>query len=212
MATAPLSLYREATLRTSLLLRIDALQNPPDCRTASLYVYVPTGYTSGLGSQVRGMANSMLQAIALNRTFVADAATSAYVHPHRCARRTYDCLLQPLSKCSMDDALADVPTEVKAGFKTEMTGAEKIVHLPRLSVPAGAGHPRVISSRTSCFQPTDGQLAAIERAAVTLRPTSDDPRWARLRERHLFFENDLGDDVGPTLGGSDGGAVRPARQ
>ena len=204
----PLSLYRESQLRTAFILHVEELQNPPDCRAAPLYVHVPTAYTSGLGSQVRGLANSMLQAVLLNRTFVADAARSVYVHPHRCPSRTYDCLFLPLSKCTLADAMADVPTEVTSTFTADTTTAQRLAHLTRASVPAGAQHPRVIAARSSCFQPQPQQLATLERQAMA-SDLQADPEWERLRAKHIFFENDLGDDVGPTYGGSAGGAKRP---
>ena len=95
-------------LRSALLHLIDDLQHPPDCSTAPLYVYLPTAYTSGLGSQVRMIASSMLQAIVLRRTFVVDAAASVYVHPSRCPDRGYDCLFLPLSNCTLADAMIEI--------------------------------------------------------------------------------------------------------
>ena len=70
----------ELELRSILLHLVDELQNPIGLQEG-LYVYVPTAYSSGIGSQVRMIANSMMQAITLGRTFVVDAATSPYVHP-----------------------------------------------------------------------------------------------------------------------------------
>ena len=107
------------------------------------------------------VANSMLQAIALGRTFVVDATTSAYVHPGRCPGRGLDCLFLPLSKCTLSDAFAsgaDAPmqSEREGGAMPKSMDIEalreRVGELPRLALPAGDGHPRVISSRTSCFK------------------------------------------------------------
>ena len=157
-------------VHTAFLHHVNVLQNPANCRTAPLYVYIPTGYTSGLGSQVRQIANSLLHAVTLNRTFIVDAATSVYIHPHRCPTRTYDCLFLPLSNCTLDDALADLPDSITSTFTPELSGQEKIAHFPRSDVPAGAEHPRVITSRTSCFKPSDSDLVALERLSSGWTP------------------------------------------
>jgi hypothetical protein len=177
---SPEPLDYELELRATFLHLVNELQNPPNCRTAPLYVYVPTAYTSGLGSQVRMMAHSMLRAILLGRTFVADAATSAYVHPARCPDRSYDCLFLPLSKCTLADAMADLPpnataerlaaAETKHWFERppategDLSSTTKqadpklreyrhrLGELRREDLPAGPDQPRVVSGRVSCLQ------------------------------------------------------------
>ena len=210
-----LTLYNEAKLLSALRLHIEELQHPRNCRTAPLYVYVPTSYTSGLGSQIRQLTNSMMQALLLNRTFVWDAATSVYVHPNRCSSRRYDCLLQPISSCTLHDALVDLPPEVMRSFD-DASDVKQVAALPRLSsaasepwAHASATHARVVAARTSCVQPSASALAALEKAVMSNPRFATDERWRLLEQRHLFFENDLGDDVGPTRFGHDGGAERP---
>jgi hypothetical protein len=136
---------------------IEQLQHPQDCRAAPLYVYIPTAYTSGLGSQVRMIAHSMLQAMSLGRTFIVDAATSGYTHPGRCPSRSYDCLFKRLSTCTLDDALVDLPVHTEPAAATDAEDMSlpqkrsRVSELTRSPVHASIG-PRVISSRTSCFK------------------------------------------------------------
>jgi hypothetical protein len=42
--------------------RLEALQQPADCGAAPLYLFVPHAFASGIGSQLRIVANSMMQA------------------------------------------------------------------------------------------------------------------------------------------------------
>ena len=188
----PMAFSDELELRSTFLHLVDELQNPPDCKKASLYVYVPTAYSSGIGSQVRMIANSMMQAITLGRTFVVDAATSPYVHPSRCPDRGYNCLFLPLSKCTLADAMAELPrnetaeklAEEEANPRPELrlppidgdlkstskrpdpqlrVHRHRLGELRREPLPAGPDQPRVIAGRSSCFQMETHQLNALFR-------------------------------------------------
>ena len=82
---------------------IDSLQHPPDCRAAPLYIFAPTPYTSGFGSQVRIASHSLLEAVALRRTFVLDGASSVYISPSRCPSKHYDCIFRRVTNCAPTD-------------------------------------------------------------------------------------------------------------
>ncbi|KAL1512025.1 hypothetical protein AB1Y20_005300 [Prymnesium parvum] len=144
------------------------VQNPPDCRAARLYVFTPTKYTSGIGSQLRTIANSLLQALAANRTLILDLATSTFVHPRRCASRRYDCLFEPLSRCTLADALADAPN---ASASPDAPPHGWLDALPRLPLGGGA---RVVAGRASCFRfaPAEVGGGAWAAAAAAARPPS----------------------------------------
>ena len=162
---------RRFTAASAILSHIEHLQHPPDCRTAPLYVYLPTPYTSGLGSQIRTMAHSMLQAVALNRTFVLGSARSAYVHPKRCPQRTIErCLVLPVSSCTLDDALSDHPPHRERPHR-ERDSASDVNPTARLDtlLPRAVLHaseePRVVSGRASCFRASDADIMRL--AAIT---------------------------------------------
>ena len=164
---------------------LERLQNPPDCRTAPLYVFKPTKYTSGIGSQLRVIANSMLQSVALNRTFVLDVATSTFVHPRRCKSRRYDCLFEPTSRCTLADAVAtgDVVADAATIAALPANGSAPfgwLESLPSWDSSSGKSPPsiadaRVVLGRASCyrFEPTRVPLvgAAWAAAAAHGRPT-----------------------------------------
>ena len=140
----------------AFLKYIEQLQHPADCRHAPLYVFLPTPYTSGLGSQLHIIANSMLQAISLRRTFVLDAATSAYVSPRRCRNRTYDCIFERASSCTLDDAFADPVINGTDGREALPTSVGDL----RRAIASAEEPPRVVSGRASCFKFEREALAA----------------------------------------------------
>ena len=53
---------REPRSRRSASPTPEALQQPADCGAAPLYLFVPHVFASGIGSQLRTVANSMMQA------------------------------------------------------------------------------------------------------------------------------------------------------
>ena len=166
----------DPSARSAFLDKVHRLQHPSDCRTASLYVYRPTPYTSGLGSQMRIISNSMLHAMSLGRTFVLGAAASSYINMLRCPDRSYSCIFEHASSCTLTDAFAELPSNVSA------SAAERLDELSRDPIPASSpGAPRVIAGRSSCFKfvPTavdsDGAVSdplwyAIEVAGYLARP------------------------------------------
>jgi len=132
---------------------LERLQNPSDCRRASVYIFLPTPYQSGLGSQMRIAANSLVHAMALRRTFVLDAATSVYADPHRCPSRGFECFFQRASNCTAADVLSDLPPAPPAALEPNTSAAVQLAarldELPRVSLGADVP-PRVISGRASC--------------------------------------------------------------
>ena len=142
---------------------LERLQNPSDCRRASVYIFLPTPYQSGLGSQMRIAANSLVHAMALRRTFVLDAATSVYADPHRCPSRGFECFFQHASNCTAADVLSDLPPAPPAALEPNTSAAVQLAarldELPRVSLGAdqiwgvslGADvPPRVLSGPASC--------------------------------------------------------------
>ena len=51
-----------AALEVAFREQLEALQQPADCGAAPLYLFVPHVFASGIGSQLRTVANSMMQA------------------------------------------------------------------------------------------------------------------------------------------------------
>ena len=51
-----------AALEVAFREHLEALQQPADCGAAPLYLFVPHVFASGIGSQLRTVANSMMQA------------------------------------------------------------------------------------------------------------------------------------------------------
>ena len=153
-----------ASRRDAFLRHLHELQHPPDCRTAPLFVFLPTPYTSGLGSQMRIISNSLLRAVHLRRTFILDAATSAYVHPRRCASRSYACLFAAASNCTAEDALADLPPNASVATRTTSPAGQLSIRLSELPRVDASSHtpPRVISGRASCCNLTESERSAID--------------------------------------------------
>ena len=91
-----------AALEAAFREHVEALQNPADCAAAPLYLFVPHAFASGIGSQLRILANSMVQAVVAQRTFVLDdrVAHSTFVDPRRCDPPGYGCLFAPPSRCA----------------------------------------------------------------------------------------------------------------
>ena len=79
MATRPgCSPQRSRAARSHVTLRL-----PCASGAAPLYLFVPHAFASGIGSQLRIVANSMMQAVVARRTFVLDDAVahSTFVDP-----------------------------------------------------------------------------------------------------------------------------------
>ena len=102
-ATPLVATAARAELEAAFRAHVEALQYPPDCDTAPLYIFVPHKFASGIGSQLRVVANSMMQSIVAQRAFVLDDAIahSIFVDPKRCASRGYGCLFEPASRCTV---------------------------------------------------------------------------------------------------------------
>ena len=209
-------------LRSALLHLIDDLQHPPDCSTAPLYVYLPTAYTSGLGSQVRMIASSMLQAIVLRRTFVVDAAASVYVHPSRCPDRGYDCLFLPLSNCTLADAMIEIdgssssthnaaatppppppPSPLPSPHSTASLASHRarLGELTRAAVPAGHPHPRVVSGRSSCYKISAADSQALHARVLAMA--------AAITEQHSPLTRQPRLSAKPSGSGPISSVIRP---
>lgn len=129
-----------AALEAAFREHVEALQNPADCAAAPLYLFVPHAFASGIGSQLRILANSMVQAVVAQRTFVLDdrVAHSTFVDPRRCDPPGYGCLFAPPSRCALRDAgLGAVEADTK-GLRYGLGGGG--AEVAREPLPAAVGH------------------------------------------------------------------------
>ena len=56
-----------AAMQAAFHEHLETLQQPADCGAAPLYIFVPHSFASGIGSQLRIVGNSMIQALTLLR-------------------------------------------------------------------------------------------------------------------------------------------------
>ena len=129
-----------AELEAAFQALLEKLQNPADCAAAPLYLFVPHAFASGIGSQLRILANSMVQAVVAQRTFVLDdrVAHSTFVDPRRCDPPGYGCLFAPPSRCALRDAgLGAVEADTK-GLRYGLGGGG--AEVAREPLPAAVGH------------------------------------------------------------------------
>ena len=179
-----------AELESAFRAHIEQLQNPSDCSTAPLYLFTPHKFTSGIGSQLRIVANSMMQAIIAGRTFVLDdtIAHSPFIDPTRCSSRGYSCVFEPPSPCGVRDAGLG---ESEVAAMSELAKTEKERHgpgdqeaykratalLPREPLPAAVG-PRVVVGRSTCFRFSPDNLTLPSAAnANAVREAAVGPEW-----------------------------------
>ena len=140
-----------AALEAAFRDRLDALQQPADCGAAPLYLFVPHAFASGIGSQLRIVANSMMQA----RTRCAHCTHCA--HHTRCAHRTRCACCEPLLCRRTVHPCASVLAQAVVAGRTFVLD-DAIAHStfvdPRRCVPPGDSRLQRPSPQRHSLTPT----------------------------------------------------------
>ena len=137
------------------------LQRPADCSSAPLYLW--KGAPWGFGSQVRNRANSFLEALTLNRTFVSSHVQTQWVGKQACTSQSWSCIFLPEGSCNHSAAFlgATLPGHqaMRNREKSSLDWPKGPCHGCLNAGPAGR---RVLVGRSSC---TRFDAAHLRRAA-----------------------------------------------
>eukprot|EP00965_Chrysotila_dentata_P019529 649194-Pleurochrysis_carterae.AAC.2 len=128
-----------------------SVQNPLNCSTTRLYVWKGARY--GFGAQLRVMANSMLEALSEQRTFVLSDVRTQWIGARVCEAQTWDCIFEQASACRVQDAFlngvlpASPPPPAARG---RVAAAAPLNGCSELTLNPRVGCDRVRVARTSC--------------------------------------------------------------